>query len=260
MSSTEHTDHKTGTAWLNELGVLSALSRTKNEPLYVAEIARQGPPVRRLSNWELKHFNKPGIKAACVRLKKLGIVDSKPSVTPKKKGDTEHYFIRPSLKALSDIYLNYGSGILGVVREAEFGQAIIASDMANFLGSRLHASRGLDGIVDPSDLREIESMARDSTKALGMLLGNEIPFDLPVKNEESRQLPLTSTEDQGGHEPGLRPRPDDQACGTDRRRRLEGGGEPEHIIHPRGDEPGREDELRFGPAHREARRKLGGVK
>ena len=190
MSSTEHTDHKTGTAWLNELGVLSALASTKNEPLYVAEIARRGPPVRSLSNWELKRFNKPGIKAACMRLKKLGIVDSKPSMTPKKKGDTEHYFIRPSLKALSDIYLNYGSGILGVVREAEFGQAIIASDMANFLGSRLHASRGLDGIVDPSDLREIESMARDSTKALGMLLGNEIPFDLPVKNEESRQLPL----------------------------------------------------------------------
>jgi hypothetical protein len=54
----------------------------------------------------------------------------------------------------------------------------------------MHASRGLDGIVDDSDLREIESMARDSTKALEMLLGNDIPFELPVENKESKQLPL----------------------------------------------------------------------
>jgi hypothetical protein len=110
--------------------------------------------------------------------------------TPKKKDSTPHYRIVPTLDGLSRVLQVLQSGALSVVRQTEWGQKIIAKDLARYLASEFRTETDLSTVVNQLRLTEIEFMARQSTRALEILLGPK-EFEIPRETVEARRLRLS---------------------------------------------------------------------
>ena len=110
--------------------------------------------------------------------------------TPKKKNETCHYRIVPTLDGLSRILQVLQSGALSVVRQTECGQKIILEDLTRYLASEFRVKKDLSSVVNQLRLTEIEFMARQSTKALEVLLGPK-RFDVPREIIEDGMLRLS---------------------------------------------------------------------
>jgi hypothetical protein len=187
-----NTGDKRAVSWLNELRVVLALARLDNEWSYVGHMVSRQPKVKSLNREDHDEMTKPGAKSACRRLADpgVGILETKLAKTPKKKVETPHYRIVPTLDGLSRVLEVLQSGALSVVRQTEWGQKIIAKDLARYLASELRAKTDLSTVVNQLRLTEIEFMARQSTRALEVLLGPK-QLDVPRKTVESRRLRLS---------------------------------------------------------------------
>jgi hypothetical protein len=187
-----NTGDKRAVSWLNELRVVLALAGLDNEWSYVGRIVGCQQIVRSLNREDSGRMTKPGAKSACKRLAgpKIGILESTRAKTPKKKDTTPHYRIVPTLDGLSRILQVLQSGALSVIRQTEWGQKIIAKDLARYLASEFRVKIELSSVVNQLRLTEIEFMARQSTKALEVLLGPK-QFDVPQEIVENRRLRLS---------------------------------------------------------------------
>jgi len=187
-----NTGDKRAVSWLNELRVVLALARLDNEWSYVGRIVSSQPNVINLNREDHGKLTKPGAKSTCKRLAdpKIGILETMDAKTPKKKVETPHYRIVPTLDGLSRVLEVLQSGALSVVRQTEWGQKIIAKDLARYLASEFRAKTDLSTVVNQLRLTEIEFMARQSTRALEVLLGPK-QLDVPRKTVESRRLRLS---------------------------------------------------------------------
>ena len=187
-----NTGDKRAVSWLNELRVVLAFAGHDNEWSYVGRIASWQPNIKSLNREDHGYMTKPGAKSACKRLAdpKVGILEAKYAKTPKKKNETCHYRIVPTLDGLSRILQVLQSGALSVVRQTEWGQKIITEDLARYLASEFKVKKDLSSVVNQLRLTEIEFMARQSTKALEVLLGPK-QFDVPREIVEDRMLRLS---------------------------------------------------------------------
>jgi len=187
-----NTGDKRAVSWLNELRVVLALAELDNEWSYVGRIVSWQPNIKSLNREDHGHMTKPGAKSACKRLADpmVGILETTLAKTPKKKKETRHYRIVPTLDGLSRIFQVLHSGALSVVRQTEWGQKIITKDLARYLASEFRVKKDLLSVIDPPRLREIEFMARQSTKALEVLLGPK-QYDVPRETNENRRLRLS---------------------------------------------------------------------
>jgi len=180
---------KRAVSWLNELRVVLALAGLGNEWSYVGRIVSGQPKVKSLNRESHDNLTKPGAASACGRLANPGIriLEVKLDRTPKKKNETLHYRIVPTLDGLSRILHVLHSGALSVVRQTEWGQEIITKDLVRYLTSEFRVEKDLTSVINPLRLREIEFMARQSTKALEILLGPK-QFDVPREANRDQKL------------------------------------------------------------------------
>ena len=192
MSQVLNTGDKRAVSWLNEFRVVLALARHGNEWSYVGRIVSWQPKVKGLNREGHDSLTKPGAKSACERLadSKVGILEVEYARTPKKKNETPHYRIVPTLDGLSRILKVLDSGVLSVVRQTEWGQEIITKDLVRYLASELRVEKSLTSVINPLRIREIEFMARQSTKALEVLLGPK-QFDVPQEPDPDQRLRLS---------------------------------------------------------------------
>jgi hypothetical protein len=190
-----NTGDKRAVSWLNELRVVLALAGLGNEWSYVGRIVSWQPNVKSLNREGHDNLTKPGAREACKRLAnpEIAILEAKDDRTPKKKKETPHYRIVPTLDGLSRILNVLHSGALSVVRQTEWGQEIITKDLSRYLTSEFRVKKDLRSVINPLRLREIEFMARQSTKALEILLGPK-QFDVP--REANRDQKLRSSIDR----------------------------------------------------------------
>jgi len=190
-----NTGDKRAVSWLNELRVVLALAGLGNEWSYVGRIVSWQPKVKSLNREGHDKLTKPGAASACERLANpgIGILEVKLDRTPKKKNETLHYRIVPTLDGLSRILHVLHSGALSVVRQTEWGQEIITKDLVRYLTSEFRIKKDLTSVINPLLLRDIEFMARQSTKALEILLGPK-QFDVP--REANRDQKLRSSIDR----------------------------------------------------------------
>ena len=187
-----NTGDKRAVSWLNEFRVVLALARHGNEWSYIGRIVSWQPNVKSLNREGHDNLTKPGAASACKRLANpgIGILEVKLDRTPKKKNETPHYRIVPSLDGLSRILHGLHSGALSVVRQTEWGQEIITKDLVRYLTSEFRVEKNLTSVINPLRLREIEFMARQSTKALEVLLGPK-QFDVPREPDQDQRLRLS---------------------------------------------------------------------
>lgn len=187
-----NTGDRRAVAWLNEFRVVLALANHDNEWAYVGRIVSWQPDVRSLNREGHSRMTKPGATSACRRLadQSVGILEVKLARTPKKKNETPHYRIVPTLDGLSRILRVLGPGVLSVVRQTAWGQGVIAKDLARYLTAEFKPDEVLTSVVNPLRLREIELMARQSTKALEVLLGPK-QFDVPTEGDPKKRLLLS---------------------------------------------------------------------
>jgi len=187
-----NTGDKRAVSWLNELRVVLALAGLDNEWSYVGRIVSWQPNVKSLNREDHGKMTKPGAKSACRRLADpgVGILETTLARTPKKKVETLHYRIVPTLDGLSRIFQVLQSGALSVVRQTEWGQKIITKDLARYLTSEFRVKKDLSSVINQLRLTEIEFMARQSTKALEVLLGPK-EFEVPRETVENRRLRLS---------------------------------------------------------------------
>jgi hypothetical protein len=192
MLPTMNNSDKRAVSWLNDLRVVLALAGLDNEWSYVGRIVSRQGFVGSLNREDSGKMTKPGARSACRRLAapKIGILEAMDAKTPKKKDSTPHYRIVPTLDGLSRVLQVLQSGALSVVRQTEWGQKIIAKDLARYLTSEFRAKKDLSTVVDQIRLTEIEFMARQSTKALEVLLGPK-EFEVPRETVENRRLRLS---------------------------------------------------------------------
>jgi len=185
-----NTGDKRAVAWLNEFRVVLALANHGNEWAYVSRIVSWQPKVKSLNREGHDKMTKPGAASACKRLAdpSIGILEVKLARTPKKKNETFHYRIVPTLDGLSRILQVLRPGVLSVIRQTGWGQEVITKDLERYLTSEFKPDKNLTSIVNPLRLREIEFMARQSTKALEVLLGPK-QFDVPTENDPDKRLP-----------------------------------------------------------------------
>jgi hypothetical protein len=168
-----------GYVWHNEVGVLRALARNANEPMYVGQIAAAAPTIwsSDMDPDKPKMFTRPGITAACRRLTKRGILIEEFRKTPRKKEMTPHYRIKPDLAVFEMILDEYEMTILDDIRSSLFGQSTIVGGAEEWLRKKVFSDRGLHGITDEDDLMMIKEFALFSTPALMVLLSEKIALD-----------------------------------------------------------------------------------
>jgi len=174
---------KRSVGWANDLRVVLALARNGNNWAYVGQIVEKQPNVIS-SNPEDDHLTKPGTSASCSRLAspEVGILEVRFAKTPKKRDETAHYRIRPSLDGLARIFEVLHAGALAVVWETAWAHQLMTGDLPRYLNSRFAFKKTDELKKDSAPLGEIEFLARISTKALQVLLG-PYDFDLPDKDD-----------------------------------------------------------------------------
>jgi len=165
--------------WHNEVGVLRALARNGNVPMYVGQIANVAPTIWSSQTDVEKPniFTRPGVTAACHRLTRRGILIEELGKTPRKKEMTPHYRIVPNLEIFRIILDGYGMAVLDDIRPSHFGQSTILGGVEEWLRKKVFFERDLHGIVDEDDLMMIREFAVFSTPALMVLLSQDIPMD-----------------------------------------------------------------------------------
>lgn len=178
--------------WLNETRVVLALAHHNNEWSYVGRIVSWNQETKRFDREKHNYLTKPGAASVCKRLAdpERGILEVRLARTPKKRVDTPHYRIVPTLDGLSKILLWLDSGALSIVRKTEWGQELIAKDLVRYLMSKFKTDMDHAPVVNPIRFREIEFMARHSTKALEILLGPK-QFDVPKDADQELRLRLS---------------------------------------------------------------------
>lgn len=187
-----NTSNMRAVAWLTEFRVVLELARHDNEWAYVGRIVSWQPKVTSLNREGHDHLTKPGARSACRRLAdpEIGILEVKLARTPKKKEETPHYRIVPTLDGLSRIFRVLGPGVLSTIAQTWWGQGTITKDLVRYMTSGFGLKEDITPVVNPIRLREIEYMARQSSKALEVLLG-PLQFDVPMGKDSDRNLQLS---------------------------------------------------------------------
>lgn len=175
---------KRAVSWLNDFRVIYAILDNGNQWTYVGQMAdkqtKEGStkikgtnPVQSLNLEGHFGLTKPGAATASKRLTKkdIGILEVKMAKPPKKAGNSPHYRIRPYLDAFESILRFFHAGALSYVRRTKVGQEIIANDMKRYLVVKFKLDKGAESRIKPSLLSEMAFMAKQSTKALEVLLG-----------------------------------------------------------------------------------------
>lgn len=192
-------------AWLNEGGVLLALTRNQNRPTYVAHIARLAPEFTRSTDEsdqdpgdaaksEKKREGggtKPGMREAAKRLHERGILICVNAVPPRKRTATPHYSIDPSIKTLAAILGTYGTWVLGEMRRAGFSGAMVDGMMDEHLAGVFGVHLGDVRKIPKAQKDELAYLARASTKALEVFI--DPAFELsPATSESAGEQKLLS--------------------------------------------------------------------
>lgn len=159
-------------SWMNEFRVVIKLAESGNEWTYVGRLAdrKSDSKVVSLNREGFTRLSHPGAAKACERLAdaKVGVLERKMIKPPKKKKETPHYRIVPTLEGFARIYRTLHIGVLSVVRQTAWAQGVIAKELRKYLSSRFWREDGKP--IEKAETDEIEFMARNSTKALAVLL------------------------------------------------------------------------------------------
>lgn len=186
-------------SWLNEGLAILAIAANGNQPMYVAQIARLAPSVTRSSvegteepskaakskKGMIGGGTKPGMTKATKRLHERGILIRTYAKAPKKKEESPHYSITPTIHNMTGILDIYGSWVIGDLRRSGFAPGIIESGMDQHLAKVLQAPKDDIRRLPKAEKDELSYLARKSTRALEVFLNPR--FELRAPRSESRR-------------------------------------------------------------------------
>ncbi len=183
---------------MNEGLAILAIAANGNQPTYVAQIARLGRPVTRSSSEGSENpaevamskkgrvggGTKPGMTKATKRLHERGVLIRTFAKAPKKKKESPHYSITPTIQNMAGILDIYGSWVIGDLRRSGFAPGIIDSGMDHHLARVLQAPVDIVRRLPKAEKDELSYLARKSTRALEVFLNPRFELKEPRSDRQ----------------------------------------------------------------------------